>query len=43
MYGYHTQTFGLYLDKLLQKVDPKGRDTATAFKEDIADPFGGYS
>ena len=41
--GYHAYTFGLFLDKLLQKIDPKGRDTASIFKEYIADPFSEYT
>ena len=41
--GYHAYTFGLFLDKLLQKTNPKGRDTASIFKEYIADPFSEYT
>jgi len=33
-------TFGLYVDELLQRADPAHRDTATLFKELVADPLG---
>ena len=39
-HGYHTYTYGLYLDRLIEKIDPKRRDTATVFHEEIAKPFG---
>ncbi|KAL4221526.1 hypothetical protein ACF0H5_019783 [Mactra antiquata] len=38
-FGYHALTFGLYVDELIQRVDKQGRDTATIFKEEIADKF----
>ena len=39
-HGYHIYTYGLYLDRLIQKIDPKGRDTARIFQEEVAKPFG---
>ena len=38
-HGYHIYTYGLYLDRLIQKIDPEGRDTAKIFQEEIAKPF----
>lgn len=37
--GYHPVTFGAYVDTLLRKADPRGRDIAEIFKEDIAGVF----
>ena len=42
-FGYHGVTYGLYADRLVEKVDPKGRSTRQVFLEDIAEPFGNYS
>nr|XP_022331156.1 beta-lactamase domain-containing protein 2-like [Crassostrea virginica] len=39
-YGYHIITFGLYVDTLLQKADPKHRRVDKIFKEEIGDKFG---
>ena len=36
MVGFHEQTFGLYTDVLLQKIDPKGRNTSQIFTDEIA-------
>ena len=38
-HGYHIYTYGLYLDRLIKKIDPEGRDTAKIFQEEIAKPF----
>nr|XP_022303590.1 beta-lactamase domain-containing protein 2-like [Crassostrea virginica] len=39
-YGYHGITFGLFVDSLLQKADPKHRRVDQIFKEEIGDKFG---
>ena len=39
-FGYHGVTYGLYLDKLIEKVDPAGRTTEQVFLEDLARPYG---
>ncbi|XP_033760354.1 beta-lactamase domain-containing protein 2-like [Pecten maximus] len=36
---YHAITYGLYLDRLLPKIDPKGRSVKQMFEEDIAKEF----
>ncbi|OWF54642.1 Beta-lactamase domain-containing protein 2 [Mizuhopecten yessoensis] len=36
---YHAITYGLYLDRLLPKIDPQGRSVKQMFEEDIANPF----
>ncbi|PAV56239.1 hypothetical protein WR25_15686 isoform B [Diploscapter pachys] len=38
--GYHPVTFGLILDGILMNVDPKGRNVAQFFKEEIAEVHG---
>lgn len=38
-HGFHTYTYGLYLDRLIEKIDPNGRDTAKIFQEEITYPF----
>lgn len=38
-FGYHAVTYGLYLDKLVEKVDPAGRSTEQVFLEDLAQPY----
>ncbi|KAL4217674.1 hypothetical protein ACF0H5_022416 [Mactra antiquata] len=38
-HGYHAVTYGSYVDVLLKKVDPKGRDTAQIFYEDFAKEY----
>ncbi|KAL4217717.1 hypothetical protein ACF0H5_022458 [Mactra antiquata] len=38
-HGYHAATYGSYVDVLLKKVDPKGRDTAQIFYEDFAKEY----
>ncbi|XP_061181633.1 beta-lactamase domain-containing protein 2-like [Saccostrea echinata] len=39
-YGYHGITFGLYVDSLLTKADPKHRRVDKIFQEEIGDKFG---
>ncbi|XP_052224604.1 beta-lactamase domain-containing protein 2-like [Dreissena polymorpha] len=39
-FGYHSLTFGMYVDELIQRADPQHRDTATIFKDLIGRPFG---
>lgn len=39
-FGYHPETFGLYLDMIVRKVDRKWRGVADYFREEIAVPFG---
>lgn len=39
-YAYHGITFGLYVDSLLTKADPKHRRVDQIFKEEIGDKFG---
>lgn len=39
-YSYHGITFGLYVDSLLTKADPKHRRVDLIFKEEIGDKFG---
>ncbi|XP_053381567.1 beta-lactamase domain-containing protein 2-like [Mercenaria mercenaria] len=36
-FGYHSLSSGPYVDTLVKKADPKGRDIVQIFKEDIAD------
>ncbi|XP_060064309.1 beta-lactamase domain-containing protein 2-like isoform X2 [Ylistrum balloti] len=36
---YHAITYGLYLDRLLPKIDPKGRSVKQMFEEDFANKF----
>ncbi|KAL4219700.1 hypothetical protein ACF0H5_022270 [Mactra antiquata] len=38
-HGYHSLSYGLYVDTLLKKVDPKGRDTTQIFYEDFVKPY----
>jgi CubicO group peptidase (beta-lactamase class C family) len=38
-HGYHTLTYGLYIDTLMKKVDPKGRTADVIFMEDISSLF----
>ncbi|XP_069121987.1 beta-lactamase domain-containing protein 2-like [Argopecten irradians] len=37
--AYHAITYGLYVDRLLPKIDPKGRSVKQMFEEDIASQF----
>lgn len=39
-YSYHVITFGMYVDVLLRKADPKHRNVDQIFREEIATPFG---
>jgi CubicO group peptidase (beta-lactamase class C family) len=39
-FGYHALTFGLFVDELIQRVDPAHRDTDTIFMEEISKPLG---
>ncbi|XP_062595751.1 beta-lactamase domain-containing protein 2-like [Saccostrea cucullata] len=39
-YAYHAITYGLYVDSLLTKADPKHRRVDQIFKEEIGDKFG---
>ncbi|KAL5018977.1 hypothetical protein ScPMuIL_004699 [Solemya velum] len=39
-HGYHPITFGLYLDQLVRRCDPKLRSLSQYFQEEIAQPFG---
>ena len=39
-FGYHSFTYGLYLDKLVQEIDPAKRDIAKIFEEEIATKYG---
>lgn len=38
-YSYHVITFGMYVDVLLRKADPKHRNVDQIFREEIATPF----
>ena len=38
--GYHGFTIGMYMDQLVRRVDPKHRNLATFFREEIAKPLG---
>ena len=38
--GYHALTYGLYVDELLRRVDPKHRTMQQFIREEIADTFG---
>ncbi|KAL3871009.1 hypothetical protein ACJMK2_039034 [Sinanodonta woodiana] len=38
--GYHVVTYGLYVDRLVSKADPKQRSMEQIFREEIAEPFG---
>lgn len=38
-FGYHGVTYGLYVDTLVRKVDPQGRDIAQFFRDEISKPF----
>ncbi|KAK3611826.1 hypothetical protein CHS0354_040498 [Potamilus streckersoni] len=38
--GYHGITYGLYVDRLVSKADPKQRSMEQIFREEIAEPFG---
>ncbi|KAL4219535.1 hypothetical protein ACF0H5_022111 [Mactra antiquata] len=38
-FGYHGVTYGLYVDTLIRKVDPKHRNVAQFFRDEIGDPF----
>ncbi|XP_071096578.1 beta-lactamase domain-containing protein 2-like isoform X2 [Haliotis cracherodii] len=37
--GYHTVTYGYFVDTLARKADPKHRNISTIFKEEIQDPY----
>ena len=39
-HGYHALTFGLYVEQLVMRVDPKHRRLQQFFQEEIAVPFG---
>ena len=39
-HGYHPVTFGLYLDQLVRRADPKHRSLSQYFQDEIAVPFG---
>ncbi|XP_078318100.1 beta-lactamase domain-containing protein 2-like [Crassostrea virginica] len=39
-YSYHVITFGMYVDVLLRRADPKHRNVDQIFLEEIASPFG---
>ncbi|KAK3594146.1 hypothetical protein CHS0354_040922 [Potamilus streckersoni] len=38
-FGYHPLTFALYLDQVVSHADPKHRNIAQYFKEEMANPF----
>uniref|UniRef100_A0A0B7AC50 Beta-lactamase-related domain-containing protein n=1 Tax=Arion vulgaris TaxID=1028688 RepID=A0A0B7AC50_9EUPU len=39
-HGYHSITFGLYLNEIVKRVDRKGRNLSEYYQEEIALPFG---
>lgn len=39
-YGYHGITFGLYVDALIRRTDPKKRTVGQFFDEEVSKPFG---
>ncbi|XP_045194798.2 beta-lactamase domain-containing protein 2-like [Mercenaria mercenaria] len=39
LHGYHSITYGPYVDTLIRKADPKERNTQKIFQDDIAGPF----
>ncbi|XP_053380220.1 beta-lactamase domain-containing protein 2-like [Mercenaria mercenaria] len=39
LHGYHEWTFGIILDRLIQKQDPKHRTVSEIFQEEIAKPL----
>lgn len=39
-FGYHMLTWGLYVDVLLMKADPKNRTVDQILREEITEPFG---
>jgi hypothetical protein len=39
-FGYHGVTYGLYVDTLVRKADPKRRNVAEFFRDEIAVPLG---
>lgn len=41
-HGYHANTFGLYVEQLVMRVDPNKRRLHEFFKEEIAEPFGKF-
>nr|KAG5690855.1 hypothetical protein BaRGS_031207 [Batillaria attramentaria] len=38
--GYHALTFGMYVDALIRRADPKHRNLTQFFQDEIAKPFG---
>ena len=39
-HGYHMVSFGLYVNEIVKRADPKGRPLWVIFDEDIAQEFG---
>ena len=39
-HGYHMVSFGLYVNEIVKRADPKGRPVWVIFEEDIAREFG---
>ncbi|XP_013394567.1 beta-lactamase domain-containing protein 2 isoform X2 [Lingula anatina] len=39
-HGYHALTFGMYVDQLMRRADPKKRGVQQFFKEELAKPLG---
>ena len=38
--GYHALTFGVVVDQLIRRIDPKHRSLDQYFREEIAEPYG---
>jgi hypothetical protein len=40
--GYHAITFGIYIDQIVRRIDPKKRNVTQFFEDEIAKPLGNY-
>ena len=38
--GYHAVSFGIIVDQLIRRIDPKQRPLDQFFREEIAEPYG---
>ena len=39
-HGYHALSYGVVVDQLVRRIDPKHRSLDQFFREEIAEPYG---